>query len=597
MAAERLAVGALAVLAVAASLFSVRATDLFWHLASGRYMVEHLSVPRLDPFRFGSGAGLPWVDHEWLFQLLVYGVERLGGLDSLIVLRVGLVTTLAGLLYFAVRRTGSGIAAAVTLAAAALLGARPRFLVRPELFTFLALATELLLLQHLVARPQDRRTLPGLLALTVLWTNLHGMALLAPVVAGGYLLGASLQPPEAGAPGYGPRRWLRTLLVPLALAGAMVVNPYGLRIFAVANGITGALADLAAINPEWLPAWRAPQPGIFAALFLACAALAALVAATAGRTRRVHLPTAIVTAGLAALALSAVRHQALFFVAGLFLAAETLALRRATEDLPGRKTGLSARPHLSGAAAALLCLLLAAWCLHPPGSGLLAPRQGRFEFSHGIAPGRFPVAAADWLAERPAIGPLYNELAHGGYLLWRLYPPRQVFLDGRMELEPSLLRQIETARRGPETWQQFLRRRGAAGALVRYEDRTLPVFATDPATGKSVVVARQTPNAALFPPAQWSLTYWDDAVMLFLDRARPENRPFLAESYTAIQPEDSAATLARAADSREARARALAEVDRRLAEDPTLRRAAWLRERLQALSDANERIRPPGGSR
>ncbi len=54
---------------------------------------------------------------------------------------------------------------------------------------------------------------------------------------------------------------------------------------------------------------------------------------------------------------------------------------------------------------------------------------------------------------------------------------------------------------------------------------------------------------------------------------------------------------ARAADSREARARALAEVDRRLAEDPTLRRAAWLRERLQALSDANERIRPPGGSR
>ena len=123
MAAERLAVGALAVLAVAASLFSVRATDLFWHLASGRYMVEHLSVPRLDPFRFGSGAGLPWVDHEWLFQLLVYGVERLGGLDALIVLRVGLVTTLAGLLYFAVRRTGSGIAAAVTLAAAALLGA------------------------------------------------------------------------------------------------------------------------------------------------------------------------------------------------------------------------------------------------------------------------------------------------------------------------------------------------------------------------------------------------------------------------------------------------------------------------------------------
>lgn len=590
---DRIAVLALGLLAVAASLFSVRATDLFWHLATGRYMVEHLALPRHDPFRFGAGGGLPWVDHEWLFQLLVHAVERLGGLDALVALRVGLVLALAGLLYAAVRRTGGGVAAAVALAALALVGARPRFLIRPELCTFLALAIELHLLRCLVsaggAAPR-RRFLIALMALTVLWANLHGLALLAPVVAFGYLLGAALQPVDHGA-----GCWRRALLTPVGLAAALAVNPYGLGVFAVAPGITGALTDLAAINPEWLPVWRAPQPLIFAMLFAGFAALAVLVADTARRTRRVHLPAAFVAAGLAALALTAVRHQALFFVTGLFLAAETLALRRTAGAPAPPERDLPAGSALTLVGATLLCLLLATWCLFPPASGPLAPRQGRFELSRGLAPHRFPVAAADWLERHPDIGPLYNELAHGGYLLWRLYPPRQVFLDGRMELEPALLREIEAARSDAGSWQRFLRHRGAAGALVRYEDRARPVFAIDPATSKPVVVARQTPNAVLFPPDLWALVYWDDDVMLFLDRALAANRPFLTHSY-AIQPEDTAATLARAGDDPRYRAQALADVERRLAEDPALLRAAWLRERLRELGDSTATAAElPGG--
>jgi len=577
------------VLAIAASLFSIRSTDLFWHLASGRFMVEHLALPRRDPFRFGLGGGLDWVDHEWLFQLLVDFVHRLGGLEGLIALRATLVLALATVLWLALRRTGISVAAAVALTAVTLLGARPRFLIRPELVTFVALAIELSLLRRL-AQDADaarrRRALFGLLALTVVWINFHGLALLAPLVAGSYLAGAALSPAGGAAPESAIRRWRRAVMTPVGLALAMLLNPWGVEVLSVSAGITGALSDLAAVNPEWLPVWRAPQPRIFAMLFAGFAAIAALVAATAVRTRRVHLPSALVAAGLAGLALTAVRHQALFFVAGAFLAAETLALRRATGTPSPLEHERPEGSSLPAAGAATLCLLLAVWCLHPPASGPLAPRQGRFELSRGIAPHRFPEAAANWLEQRPGIGPLYNELAHGGYLLWRLYPPRQVFLDGRMELEPNLLREIEAARSGAETWQKFLRQRGAAGALVRYEDRLRPVFATDPVTGKPVVVARQTANAALFPAATWALVYWDDEVMLFLDRALAENRPHLANEY-AIQPEDTAATLVRAGDDPQYRVRALADVERRLAEAPALLRAAWLRDRLRALAAAS----------
>ncbi len=586
-AADRFAIFALGSLAIAASLFSLRATDLFWHLASGRFMVEHLALPRHDPFRFGPGGGLAWVDHEWLFQLLVYAVDRLGGLDALIALRAALVSALAGVLYVAVRRTGSGRAAAAALAALALMGARPRFLLRPELLTFLAVAIELLLLRRLERAPGDRRVAFGLVALTVVWTNFHGLAVLAPVVAGGYLLGVALTKPAVAGQVGGTARWRQAMVMPAALVAAMLANPWGVEVLAVSAGITGALADLAAINPEWLPVWRAPQPMIFAALFAGIAALAALVADTAVRFRRVHWPSAIVAGGLALLALTAVRHQALFFVAGAFLAAETLALRQTAGTPAPAKLDRPAGSSLPAVGASLLCLLLAAWCLHPPARGPLAPRQGRFELSRGVAPHRFPEAAANWLEQHPGIGPLYNELAHGGYLLWRLYPPRQVFLDGRMELEPNLLREIEAARSGAERWQEFLRQRGAAGALVRYEDRPRPVFATDPATGKPVVVARQTANAALFPAALWALVYWDDEVMLFLDRALAENRPFLTTEYVAIQPEDTAATLVRAGDDPQYRAQALADVERRLAEAPALLRAVWLRDRLRAVAAAS----------
>ncbi len=595
-AAERFAILALAALAISASLFSIRSTDLFWHLASGRFMVENFVVPQHDPFRFGAGGGLAWVDHEWLFQLLVHAVARLGGLDGLIALRVLLVLALAATLFLGLRRSASGVPIAVVLTAAALLGARPRFLIRPELVTFIALAAELNLLRRL-AHATDaavrRRILFGLMALTVVWVNFHGLALLAPVVAGGYLLGTALSPAGDVAAAAAGRRWSRAVSTPALLAMVMLLNPWGVEVFSVSTGITGALSDLAAINPEWLPAWRAPQPMIFAMLFAGIAALATLVADTAVRARRAHLPTAIVAAGLAILALTAVRHQALSFVAGVFLAAETLALRRtaraigqpAISEISEIPVSARRKRPIGGAVgAAFTCLLLAGWCLWPPASGPLAPRQGRFELSRGIAPHRFPEAAADWLEQHPGIGALYNELAHGGYLLWRLYPPRQVFLDGRMELEPGLLREIEAARTSAESWQRFLRRRGAAGALVRYEDRPRPVFAADPVTGKPVVVARQTPNAALFPAASWALVYWDDEVMLFLDRALAGNSSFLAGEYGAIQPEDTGETLARAAASPEYRARALADVERRLAEAPTLRRASWLRQRLRELA-------------
>ncbi len=562
---------ALALCGFVAGVFPIFETDLFWHLAAGRWMVAHHAIPRVDPFRFTS-RGAPWVDHEWLFQLGVYAVQQLAGLNGLIVLRAAALAGFGVVLYAACRRAGASVAPAGLIALAALLGVRPRFLVRPEIATLFAI----LVLLHALARwveeteaSRRRKLTAGLVLLVIVWINLHGEALLAPVLAFLFLAGAWLERRTGRGPG--PRlAAVAVVTVPALLGAALMVNPYGWKVVEVPLGIARAMRDLTATNPEWASALRAPQPYFFGGLAgVSALALAARWKSGAWPAPRWGLPCLFA----AVLALTAVRHTALFFTLAAPYAACVLVVAEEAQPTPRRPSG--------GATITLVAIVLAAtlWAALPPTRGPLRPRYGGLAWGFGLEPGRFPTHAAEILAAHPAIGPLYNELAHGGFLLWRLYPPRRVFLDGRMELEPALLGEIARARHSAGQWSAFLAHEGAVGALVRYDGRRVPVYEPGP-DGELRVGDRRTPDALLFPPERWNLVDWDDETMLFL---RPGAAGWTDPPYRFVQPEDVAWTLSRAARDTAFRAGCLAEVERKLTEDPGCRRAAWLRERLRAL--------------
>src|SRR5262249_31150744 len=46
--------------------------DYYWHVEAGRWIVMHGALPSADPFSFT--ARYPWVTHEWLFEVFLYGV-------------------------------------------------------------------------------------------------------------------------------------------------------------------------------------------------------------------------------------------------------------------------------------------------------------------------------------------------------------------------------------------------------------------------------------------------------------------------------------------------------------------------------------------
>src|ERR1700704_550752 len=64
--------------------------DTWWHLRTGQDIWSTRTIDLRDHFSH-TVSGAYWPNHEWLSQVLFYGVYRLGGLPLLTALVAGLI--------------------------------------------------------------------------------------------------------------------------------------------------------------------------------------------------------------------------------------------------------------------------------------------------------------------------------------------------------------------------------------------------------------------------------------------------------------------------------------------------------------------------
>ena len=172
--------GLLALVVLASSLTPIRNYDYWWHLKTGDLILSRHEVPRADPYSF-TAAGTPWVDHEWLCQVILYAGHTLLGPAGLVSLKTALVLGLCLLMTAHAGREGHGPGGGAVLAAAALVGSSFRLDVRPELATIILVP----LVIHLVLRARDTGgAIPLVLVplLVAVGSNLHAGAVLAPAL-------------------------------------------------------------------------------------------------------------------------------------------------------------------------------------------------------------------------------------------------------------------------------------------------------------------------------------------------------------------------------------------------------------------------------
>ena len=145
----------------------MQGSDMWWHIAAGRELVQTGSLWMVDDWSF-SAHGKDWHNHEWLSDLIYYGWVSLWGVESLVYWKwLVIVCTYAILQQALSRICGSQLAALVCAGVAAAIAA-PFLDVRPHLYSLLMFSLLLYLL--LGRRP---RTVVLTLVFLV-WVNLHG---------------------------------------------------------------------------------------------------------------------------------------------------------------------------------------------------------------------------------------------------------------------------------------------------------------------------------------------------------------------------------------------------------------------------------------
>ncbi len=146
--------------------------DLFWHLASGDWILDHGRLLDRDVFSF-TMTGTPYNVGQWLGEValaLAYRAAGWLGIDLLRAALVGLATLFASR---AVLRLQPHPAWATAPLLAAILVSKSDWGDRPQLFT-LALFPLFLDLLLAVRGGADVRRLALLPPLVLLWSNLHG---------------------------------------------------------------------------------------------------------------------------------------------------------------------------------------------------------------------------------------------------------------------------------------------------------------------------------------------------------------------------------------------------------------------------------------
>lgn len=427
-------------LAIMLALFTIKGMtfldpDFGWHLKMGE-LIAASGLPRTDPFSY-TMKSFPFVDHEWLTNLLIYKLNGYFGFTGLAII-YGLLAAMALLIATEIVgwKPGSKIqfllrGAALFLAIAAIF---PFVGVRPQMISWFFLAVLLWVVREPSRWHRWRLFLPFFI---LLWTNLHGSFPLALVVI---------------ALTVGVRDWreknfnLVDLLVGIACVLVTFINPYGPRLW---GEVWQQLSDS---SLRWkIAEWN---PAIFN-IHLTFIVLVALALSLFWRYRKkIFLEDWLFPGFLLFQASLGQRHIPLWVMASLPLVFSCLG--RLEEEIMPIKYGQERLQKLSYLFLVMSLILGLSWMGYAFWS-MTGYREGKF----------YPNQAITFLKHNLPEAELFSDYGWGGYLIWKL-PEKKVFIDGRMpswRYQANLagesnyaMKDYEKIILGKEGWQEMLDR-------------------------------------------------------------------------------------------------------------------------------------------
>jgi hypothetical protein len=383
--------------------------DVWWHIKDGQEILASHHWPTADPYSF-SVAGQHWIAFEWIGDVLLATIYRLGGLRGLEALLIILGSAILIALYsLATLRSGNSKAAFVATAILFVL-TTVSFNLRPQMLGYLFLILTLIVLERF--RQGKRRGVWALPILMLVWVNAHGSWIIGLGVIGVYLVSglAEFQIGDIEA-----RRWCssdRLLLSGIFVLSscATLITPYGSALakfpFEVASSLPVSIGNIV----EWRPMpFNEALGKIFLALLLGFIVLQIIF--------RFPWRLEEFTLFLISVTVACLHIRFLLIFVPIFAPILATILARWVPHYERTQDR-----YLLNAALMAVILAIIVWFF---------PTQ--VDLRQNVAKA-YPLAAVEYLNSHFVPTPMFNSYGFGGYLIWSRGPEHKVFMDGRSEL-------------------------------------------------------------------------------------------------------------------------------------------------------------------
>lgn len=401
----------------------VSETDVWWHIRTGEWIMQHHQLPHTDPFSY-TGMGKPWIAYSWPFEIAIYEIVKywdlLGIVATATLLWMGM--TLAA--FWLIRRfqppfwISAALALIGSIVVPRVTSARPG----PLTVIFFCLVLGLLIDAH---RQGSVRRLWLVPVLVWMWANVH-----VQFVYGLFVIGLFCIVPLfdrvlslVGVPvdrqtRYLPAKWMwATLAFSIALTFA---NPYGAGVYRVLWEFIQQPKLY-----QFIRETRAMAFDLKVHFVVLAVCLAAAVAL--GRIRSLKPLWAVMFLWAAFSGFHAERDMWLTTVISLCILAQYAAEVEPNAAPVQRRVWL----------AALACVLLFFIARFKT-----APSNPQLQ---SLVASELPLGAVAYIHVHHLQGPIFNNFDWGGFLIYAL-PDMPVAIDGRTNVhgQAEIARSLQT---------------------------------------------------------------------------------------------------------------------------------------------------------
>ncbi len=495
--------GIFLVLVFMASSYKVSGDDdLFWHLATGRYIVENKVVPDTDVFGHIT-SGSEWIPFEWGWDLITYALYNIGGYNAILTFRSLAFCFVFFVLFMLLRKFKVNSFLSILLLFVMLVATMDRFSPRPHLITyiFFSLLLYILLNYKYINREKYTKRLYFIPLIFLVWANSHMGVLAGGLILFVFTISETIiyyKPKSFSTSEIKPltQAQLKKLWIIAIVSGlVLLVNPHGIQTYMYAYSHT-KMKMLETVNEWQNPFTDKMDFGFITTLYKIFLYSGIIVLIYAFKKKDLFF--ALMFIAFAAYSVRAIRFTVdyeMIMIPFIIISVNYFIMNLKNTGVINFLKGNIPK--------AVLGLFIVYIISQIPSNAIYEKLQYYRLYGWGINSDFIPVQLFDFIKENKISGTPYNHFGTGGYMVWN-FPGEKNFIDSR-NLNDDIFNEYNSIMQMVPGFEKKLEDRGVD--YVIYLD---PDLTRRPNDLKRMITKYLSRNP------NWKLVFWDDKSMLFV---------------------------------------------------------------------------------